>query len=132
MRILVMLFFFLSSGHFGPPSTAFGRVTLELLGMRILVMLLLDTLPMLGNVLLLCFFVFFIFGKMMGWIITFSVWLPSRLLSAGLEPVIRQTENHIQHRITDNFLRILKKIIKPIPVLFVRAFSPSGGLQNWF
>lgn len=35
-----------------PPST----------GMRILVTLLLDTLPMLGNVLLLCFFVFFIFG----------------------------------------------------------------------
>lgn len=32
------------------------------IGMRILVMLLLDTLPMLGNVLLLCFFVFFIFG----------------------------------------------------------------------
>lgn len=31
--------------------------------MRILVTLLLDTLPMLGNVLLLCFFVFFIFGK---------------------------------------------------------------------
>ena len=30
--------------------------------MRILVMLLLDTLPMLGNVLLLCSFVFFIFG----------------------------------------------------------------------
>lgn len=30
--------------------------------MRILVMLLLDTLPMLGNVFLLCFFVFFIFG----------------------------------------------------------------------
>lgn len=36
--------------------------TLFILGMRILVMLLLDTLPMLGNVLLLCFFVFFIFG----------------------------------------------------------------------
>lgn len=34
----------------------------DFLGMRILVMLLLDTLPMLGNVLLLCFFVFFIFG----------------------------------------------------------------------
>ena len=32
--------------------------------MRILVMLLLDTLPMLGNVLLLCFFVYFIFGIM--------------------------------------------------------------------
>jgi len=31
-------------------------------GLRILVMLLLDTLPMLGNVLMLCFFVFFIFG----------------------------------------------------------------------
>ncbi|KRX79673.1 Voltage-dependent T-type calcium channel subunit alpha-1G [Trichinella sp. T6] len=34
----------------------------RILGMRILVNLLLDTLPMLGNVLLLCFFVFFIFG----------------------------------------------------------------------
>ncbi len=37
-------------------------MTLSSTGMRILVMLLLDTLPMLGNVLLLCFFVFFIFG----------------------------------------------------------------------
>lgn len=35
---------------------------LFLAGLRILVNLLLDTLPMLGNVLLLCFFVFFIFG----------------------------------------------------------------------
>jgi len=35
---------------------------LSLADLRILVMLLLDTLPMLGNVLLLCFFVFFIFG----------------------------------------------------------------------
>lgn len=32
------------------------------IGMRILVMLVLDTLPMLGNVLVLCFFVFFVFG----------------------------------------------------------------------
>jgi len=31
-------------------------------GMRILVTLLLDTLPMLGNILMLCFFIFFIFG----------------------------------------------------------------------
>jgi len=31
-------------------------------GMRILVTLLLDTLPMLGNILMLCFFVFSIFG----------------------------------------------------------------------
>ncbi|KTG34223.1 hypothetical protein cypCar_00026106 [Cyprinus carpio] len=37
-------------------------VKMVALGMRILVTLLLDTLPMLGNVLLLCFFVFFIFG----------------------------------------------------------------------
>lgn len=37
-------------------------VLVFLSGMRILVTLLLDTLPMLGNVLLLCFFVFFIFG----------------------------------------------------------------------
>jgi len=37
-------------------------VTGILADLRILVMLLLDTLPMLGNVLLLCFFVFFIFG----------------------------------------------------------------------
>jgi voltage-dependent calcium channel T type alpha-1G len=40
------------------PLRAINRVP----SMRILVMLLLDTLPMLGNVLLLCFFVFFIFG----------------------------------------------------------------------
>lgn len=38
------------------------RPPLFLTGLRILVNLLLDTLPMLGNVLLLCFFVFFIFG----------------------------------------------------------------------
>lgn len=38
------------------------RSSLFLAGLRILVNLLLDTLPMLGNVLLLCFFVFFIFG----------------------------------------------------------------------
>lgn len=46
-------------------SSCFSDATfsaLALLGMRILVNLLLDTLPMLGNVLLLCFFVFFIFG----------------------------------------------------------------------
>ncbi|KAM8889241.1 voltage-dependent T-type calcium channel subunit alpha-1G isoform 4-T4 [Synchiropus picturatus] len=40
------------------PLRAINRVP----NMRILVTLLLDTLPMLGNVLLLCFFVFFIFG----------------------------------------------------------------------
>ncbi|CAF3600682.1 unnamed protein product [Rotaria sp. Silwood1] len=38
------------------------RVINRVPSMRILVMLLLDTLPMLGNVLLLCFFIFFIFG----------------------------------------------------------------------
>lgn len=41
---------------------AFFFLSLNFEGMRILVTLLLDTLPMLGNVLLLCFFVFFIFG----------------------------------------------------------------------
>ncbi|KAK6301324.1 hypothetical protein J4Q44_G00294220 [Coregonus suidteri] len=40
------------------PLRAINRVP----SMRILVTLLLDTLPMLGNVLALCFFVFFIFG----------------------------------------------------------------------
>ncbi|KHJ46714.1 hypothetical protein D918_03038 [Trichuris suis] len=40
------------------PLRAINRIP----SMRILVNLLLDTLPMLGNVLLLCFFVFFIFG----------------------------------------------------------------------
>ena len=40
------------------PLRAINRVP----SMRILVMLLLDTLPMLGNVLMLCTFVFFIFG----------------------------------------------------------------------
>jgi len=43
-------------------SLLLSKIRLLVEGMRILVMLLLDTLPMLGNVLLLCFFVFFIFG----------------------------------------------------------------------
>ncbi|KAI5727529.1 hypothetical protein M8J77_003359 [Diaphorina citri] len=41
------------------PLRAINRIP----SMRIPVMLLLDTLPMLGNVLLICFFVFFIFGN---------------------------------------------------------------------
>lgn len=45
-----------------PASLAPPAWLLPPTGMRILVTLLLDTLPMLGNVLLLCFFVFFIFG----------------------------------------------------------------------
>lgn len=45
----------------GPAELPAGLFLLSA-GMRILVTLLLDTLPMLGNVLLLCFFVFFIFG----------------------------------------------------------------------
>ncbi len=32
----------------------------------------------------------------------FPVWLRNRLLSAGLEPVLSQTEKHVQHRITDS------------------------------
>lgn len=58
--------FFLSLQHDAhqPPNhiMEYTTTTLHIKGMRILVMLLLDTLPMLGNVLLLCFFVFFIFG----------------------------------------------------------------------
>lgn len=46
----------------GSAGQGLGSVVLLPAGMRILVTLLLDTLPMLGNVLLLCFFVFFIFG----------------------------------------------------------------------
>ena len=45
-------------------------------------MLLLDTLPMLGNVLLLCFFVFFIFG-----IVGVQLW-------AGVGHFLFLTENH--------------------------------------
>lgn len=48
--------------HLSPPPLEYTH-TRNCSGMRILVTLLLDTLPMLGNVLLLCFFVFFIFGK---------------------------------------------------------------------
>uniref|UniRef100_A0A2I3HMH0 Voltage-dependent T-type calcium channel subunit alpha-1G n=1 Tax=Nomascus leucogenys TaxID=61853 RepID=A0A2I3HMH0_NOMLE len=64
------------------PLRAINRVP----SMRILVTLLLDTLPMLGNVLLLCFFVFFIFG-----IVGVQLWagLP---LSVDLERYY-QTEN---------------------------------------
>uniref|UniRef100_A0A671SVZ1 Voltage-dependent T-type calcium channel subunit alpha n=1 Tax=Sinocyclocheilus anshuiensis TaxID=1608454 RepID=A0A671SVZ1_9TELE len=55
------------------PLRAINRVP----SMRILVTLLLDTLPMLGNVLLLCFFVFFIFGivGVQLWVITLEGWV---------------------------------------------------------
>uniref|UniRef100_A0A8C7WQR4 Ion transport domain-containing protein n=1 Tax=Oryzias sinensis TaxID=183150 RepID=A0A8C7WQR4_9TELE len=55
------------------PLKAINRVP----SMRILVNLLLDTLPMLGNVLLLCFFVFFIFGiiGVQLWVITLEGWV---------------------------------------------------------
>ena len=56
-------------------------------GMRILVMLLLDTLPMLGNVLLLCFFVFFIFG-----IVGVQLWAGC-LLIPSLSSLISLIEN---------------------------------------
>ncbi|MEQ2163272.1 Voltage-dependent T-type calcium channel subunit alpha-1G [Goodea atripinnis] len=59
-----------ASEHFGHPPELCDSGDVPALwphpilstGMRILVTLLLDTLPMLGNVLALCFFVFFIFG----------------------------------------------------------------------
>ena len=34
------------------------------------------------------------------------VWLRKRLISAGLEPVLSHTENHVLHRIISSFLRI--------------------------
>uniref|UniRef100_A0A8C1V0U2 Calcium voltage-gated channel subunit alpha1 Ib n=1 Tax=Cyprinus carpio TaxID=7962 RepID=A0A8C1V0U2_CYPCA len=58
-------FIFLFHNHSQHIQNTFQLVLCHVLcvsGMRILVNLLLDTLPMLGNVLLLCFFVFFIFG----------------------------------------------------------------------
>ena len=68
--------------------------------MRILVMLLLDTLPMLGNVLLLCFFVFFIFG-----IIGVQLW-------AGL---LRQRcyipEDSVSTLVKSNYWRYVEKLL---------------------
>lgn len=50
------------NAHWSPVVLTLSSPFPSFAGMRILVTLLLDTLPMLGNVLLLCFFVFFIFG----------------------------------------------------------------------
>lgn len=74
-------------------------------GMRILVTLLLDTLPMLGNVLLLCFFVFFIFGivGVQLWNgllrnrcfveINFSLWVPLSLCRDILSVFVHPFQN---------------------------------------
>ncbi|XP_059526584.1 voltage-dependent T-type calcium channel subunit alpha-1G isoform X11 [Myotis daubentonii] len=77
------------------PLRAINRVP----SMRILVTLLLDTLPMLGNVLLLCFFVFFIFGivgvQLWAGLLRNRCFLPENFslpLSVDLEPYY-QTEN---------------------------------------
>ena len=35
----------------------------------------------------------------------FPEWLPNRLISGGLEPILK---NYVEHRITDNFPVILK------------------------
>ena len=66
-------------------------------GMRILVMLLLDTLPMLGNVLLLCFFVFFIFG-----IVGVQLWagcllIPSLSIHPSSHSIIHSIACYISH-----------------------------------
>ena len=61
-----LFYFLLGTGMMGCTILILTHCTLVIYslspGLRILVMLLLDTLPMLGNVLMLCFFVFFIFG----------------------------------------------------------------------
>ena len=60
-------------------------------------------------------------------IIYFPVWLRNRLISAGLEPVLRLTEKScIASNYRQFFTNIEIKIIKVIPVLFGRAFGPSG------
>uniref|UniRef100_A0A8D0CL38 Voltage-dependent T-type calcium channel subunit alpha-1H n=1 Tax=Scleropages formosus TaxID=113540 RepID=A0A8D0CL38_SCLFO len=66
------------------PLRAINRVP----SMRILVTLLLDTLPMLGNVLLLCFFVFFIFG-----IVGVQLWAGLLRNRCFLEDDFRRTHN---------------------------------------
>ncbi|XP_058013632.1 voltage-dependent T-type calcium channel subunit alpha-1H [Ahaetulla prasina] len=66
------------------PLRAINRVP----SMRILVTLLLDTLPMLGNVLLLCFFVFFIFG-----IVGVQLWAGLLRNRCFLDPHVQRTHN---------------------------------------
>ncbi|XP_047427150.1 voltage-dependent T-type calcium channel subunit alpha-1H-like isoform X2 [Mugil cephalus] len=66
------------------PLRAINRVP----SMRILVTLLLDTLPMLGNVLLLCFFVFFIFG-----IVGVQLWAGLLRNRCFLDADIRKMDN---------------------------------------
>uniref|UniRef100_A0A8D2LVR3 Calcium voltage-gated channel subunit alpha1 H n=1 Tax=Varanus komodoensis TaxID=61221 RepID=A0A8D2LVR3_VARKO len=66
------------------PLRAINRVP----SMRILVTLLLDTLPMLGNVLLLCFFVFFIFG-----IVGVQLWAGLLRNRCFLDPNLQMTYN---------------------------------------
>ncbi len=58
-------------------------------------------------------------------VILFSVWLPNRLISAGLKPVLRHTEKLCMHRIVDHFLQIFLKNHK-INARFVRPFVTSG------
>uniref|UniRef100_A0A8C4MFJ5 Calcium voltage-gated channel subunit alpha1 G n=1 Tax=Equus asinus asinus TaxID=83772 RepID=A0A8C4MFJ5_EQUAS len=74
------------------PLRAINRVP----SMRILVTLLLDTLPMLGNVLLLCFFVFFIFGivgvQLWAGLLRNRCFLPENFTLVDLERYY-QTEN---------------------------------------
>lgn len=69
--------------------------------MRILVMLLLDTLPMLGNVLLLCFFVFFIFG-----IVGVQLW--EGILRQRCELVL--PPNVLRPKYVIIYLRVLKNV----------------------
>ncbi|XP_068100253.1 voltage-dependent T-type calcium channel subunit alpha-1H isoform X2 [Hyperolius riggenbachi] len=66
------------------PLRAINRVP----SMRILVTLLLDTLPMLGNVLLLCFFVFFIFG-----IVGVQLWAGLLRNRCFMDPKFQSTYN---------------------------------------
>ncbi|CAD5222212.1 unnamed protein product [Bursaphelenchus xylophilus] len=103
------------------PLRAVNRIP----SMRILVNLLLDTLPMLGNVLLLCFFVFFIFG-----IIGVQLW-------AGLlrnRCVINLPRTNFSHDVTEVVFQNVSLTKYYIPedtsLDYICSQSDAGGLHT--
>ncbi|CAD5216929.1 unnamed protein product [Bursaphelenchus okinawaensis] len=103
------------------PLRAVNRIP----SMRILVNLLLDTLPMLGNVLLLCFFVFFIFG-----IVGVQLW-------AGLlrnRCVINLPQTNFSHEVTEIVFKNVSLTRHYIPedtsLDYICALSDAGGIHT--
>ena len=67
--------------------------------------------------------------------ILFPVWLSNRAINVGLEPVLSKTENHVQHRIKDNFttcfLRIDHTFVFMLYLGLVRVKDiPQGKIQH--